>query len=179
MRSGEDRLRRVLAEQRRAREQGLRRRELRLGLRAERLRGELAGYRSALDPSAGAPARARSEGDGRAHELASFLDAQSALPGARSGAGERPAGGARRDYAALAPLAGYGSGDYARLAPRERREARLEIDRQLELRRHARGIAGDGSAASGPPPQPSVAAVLHDVREVRAGRKREPGWGRE
>jgi hypothetical protein len=60
-----------------------------------------------------------------------FLDAQAALPaGAARRAGER-----QRDYAALATLAGYGREEYERLDPRGQRAARLEIDRELALRR--------------------------------------------
>lgn len=67
----------------------------------------------------------------RREERARFLDAQAALPRA----GRLAAGGERRDYAALAGLAGYGPDTYERLRPREQREARLRIDRELETRR--------------------------------------------
>jgi hypothetical protein len=60
-----------------------------------------------------------------------FLDEQAAL----SSSVHRRPGDARRDYAALAGLAGYGREEYERLAPRQQRTARLEIDRELELRR--------------------------------------------
>jgi hypothetical protein len=64
-----------------------------------------------------------------AHER--FLDAQTALPaGTARRSGER-----QRDYGALATLAGYGREEYERLDPRGQRAARLEIDRELALRR--------------------------------------------
>jgi hypothetical protein len=60
-----------------------------------------------------------------------FLDEQAALPSAA--AARR--GDGRRDYAALAGVAGYGREEYERLDPRRQRAARLEIDRELALRR--------------------------------------------
>jgi hypothetical protein len=59
-----------------------------------------------------------------------FLDEQAALPPSRTPGRDLP----RRDYAALAGLAGYGREQYERLAPRPRREARLQIDRELAVR---------------------------------------------
>jgi hypothetical protein len=78
-----------------------------------------------------------------------FLDAQAALPASVRAPGGRTA--ERRDYGALAGLAGYGPREYERLDPGTRRAARLEIDRELALRREsnatAKQIAGD---AEGP-----------------------------
>lgn len=56
----------------------------------------------------------------------------------------------RRDYAALASLAGYGRSEYQQLDPQRRRQARLAIDRELALRRELGGAAeqlarGEGS----------------------------------
>lgn len=59
----------------------------------------------------------------RLAERARFLDAQAALP---PGA---------RDRASLAGLAGYGREEYEQLDPCRERAARLEIDRELALRR--------------------------------------------
>ncbi len=98
-------------------------------------------------------------------ERSEWLDAQAALPparvggGAGRGAGGGPGGGteggagsgapsgagagrAQRDYGGLAGLAGYSREQYEQLAPRARREARLEIDRELALRRQLRDAAG-------------------------------------
>jgi hypothetical protein len=95
-----------------------------------------------------------------------WLDAQAALAPARAGAGAggaragaqggdgaRGGGGARgaedahrsaarRDYGGLAGIAGYSREQYEQLAPRAQREARLEIDRELALRRELRDAAG-------------------------------------
>jgi hypothetical protein len=72
-----------------------------------------------------------------------FLDAQAALPSSS----QARHGGERRDYAALAGLAGYGREQYERMDPRPQRAARLEIDRELALRRElgetARALAAE------------------------------------
>jgi hypothetical protein len=75
----------------------------------------------------------------RLDQQARFLDAQAALPAAAPSAGA----GARRDYAALAGLAGHQRVDYERLAPREQRAARLEIDRELAMRKELMASAND------------------------------------
>jgi hypothetical protein len=118
------------------------RRAAELGHRADRVRDELEREQETL----GAAQRLAREGQ-QAHrrtgdvasrerrdEQARFLDSQAALPaGGRAGAS-----GERRDYAALAGLAGYGRAEYARLAPGGQRAARLEIDRELALRTELR-----------------------------------------
>ncbi len=100
-----------------------------------------------------------------------WLDAQAALAPARAGGsarggsgsgaqsgmgdgigggvqrGDMAAGGARRDYAALAGLVGHSREQYERLHPRAQREARLQIDRELALRRELRDAAGSTVAA--------------------------------
>ena len=67
-----------------------------------------------------------------------FLDAQARLPSSA------------REHAALAGLAGYGREEYERLDPRRARAARVEIDRELALRREltdgARGAARSHAA---------------------------------
>ncbi|HLH13799.1 MAG TPA: hypothetical protein VKV16_03345, partial [Solirubrobacteraceae bacterium] len=63
-----------------------------------------------------------------------FLDAQAELPAG----GRRAPTGQRRDYAALAGLAGHGRREYEGLDASQRRSTHLEIDRQLALRK-ARG----------------------------------------
>ncbi len=122
------------------------RRAARLDVRAQRIGGEIERGQLALNAARrtvaeGERARRRS---GRAYtpeqarERGRLLDAQAALPAATCDgalAGDRSRSGERRDYAALASLAGYGREQYERLDPRARREARLEIDRELALRR--------------------------------------------
>jgi hypothetical protein len=94
----------------------------------------------------------------RAERQARFLDAQAALPAAGErlrhtsapGAADGAAGfnpRSRRNYVALAALAGYGPEEYERLDPRRRREARLTIDRELEMRRRPEGLRGAANAA--------------------------------
>ncbi|HTZ86494.1 MAG TPA: hypothetical protein VMB05_07485 [Solirubrobacteraceae bacterium] len=117
------------------------RRELRLAQRAARVRAQLTREEEALD-AARRTARERpgaASARARRDELARFLDLQAQLPAA----GERsPAGEDRRDYRALAPLLGYQHGDYGGLSPQQQRAARMEIDRELALRRELREAAG-------------------------------------
>jgi hypothetical protein len=115
------------------------RRALELGHRADRIRGEVDHAQQALGTAqritrAGQQAhrrtgvvysRERHEQQGR------LLDAQAALPSR----GRPSASGERRDYAALAGLAEYTREEYGRLGSRAQRAARLEIDRELALRR--------------------------------------------
>ncbi len=55
--------------------------------------------------------------------------------------------GERRDYARLAGLVGFGRREYERLDPRSQRLARLDVDRELALRKELRATAG-GLAAN-------------------------------
>jgi hypothetical protein len=125
------------------------RRAAELGHRAQRTEGEIEGEQRDLS----AARRITREGEqarrwtGQVYSRAQreerdrFLDAQAALPaGMRAHAlqGARP-----RDYAALAALAGYGRAEYERLDPRRQREARLEVDRELALRRELTATATD------------------------------------
>jgi hypothetical protein len=148
---------------------GEQRRAARLGVRARRIEGEIDGAQLRLSTARQTAAegeRAR-RAMGRRYTRADieqrgrFLDAQAALPaGARSGAGvagDRSApggrsrsaaaaagGGTRRDYPALASLVGYGREQYERLDARHQREARLQIDRELALRRESSATATAG-----------------------------------
>jgi TrbL/VirB6 plasmid conjugal transfer protein len=134
------------------------RRAAELGLRARRVQSEIEHEQDALS----AAQRLAREGQ-QAHRRTGavysrerrgqqdrLLDVQAALP-PRGRAAEA---GARRDYAALAGLAGYTREEYGRLGHRPQRAARLEIDRELalrkELRETARTLAADD--AGGRPP---------------------------
>lgn len=140
------RLERVHRERERARAGGDDRRAAKLEHRGARIAAEIEREQEALS----AARRLAGEGDqaqrrtGRAYtaeqlrERDAFLDAQAALPaavraGSLSGVGRRS--GERRDYAALAGLAGYGREEYERLDPGAQRAARLEVDRELASRR--------------------------------------------
>ncbi len=122
-----------------------RRRQLSLAGRRQRVSAEIEQERRRLaDARARAGAGERSRRlEGRVYdhralaERRAFLDAQAALGDARSG------GAQRRDYAALAPLAGIAVEDFERLSPQRRRSAILTIDRALD-RRNAR--AGEAEA---------------------------------
>jgi hypothetical protein len=103
--------------------------------------------------------------------------------------------GERRDYAALAGLAGYGREEYERLDPRSQRAARLGVDRELALRNElnetARTVAersrldsrleagrSDPGSRGGRWPISDRSSVMRDAREVAAGRKRQLGRNR-
>jgi hypothetical protein len=122
-----------------------------LDVRAGRLGREIAAVNETLALAAGGTDRTHrgTDRDGvarvSAHELslrkqsAELLDAQAALPAASS----RAAAAGRRDYPALAGLAGYSAGEYRALLPRAQREARLQIDRELAKRRALTAMTGD------------------------------------
>jgi len=93
-------------------------------------------------------------------ERAGFLDAQAALPAA----GRANADGERRDYAALAGLAGHGREDYERLDPQRRRAACAQIDRELATRRELGGATAEVAQRTEPAP---------------SGRRDGPDRGRE
>jgi hypothetical protein len=80
-------------------------------------------------------------GRAEVEQRARFLDQQAALP-ASSRARTR-ASGERRDYVALAGLAGYSREEYGRLDPRAQRAARREVDRELALRKELSATAND------------------------------------
>lgn len=112
------------------------RRATRLRGRREKVSGELERARS--------PGR-REDPQAALARRSAFLDEQAELPAA----GRRDGSGRRRDYAALAPLAGYGRAEFERLDPRARLGARVDIDRELAVRRE-RLISGSGSGRDVP-----------------------------
>ncbi|MGA2163972.1 MAG: hypothetical protein ABSH36_05835, partial [Solirubrobacteraceae bacterium] len=95
-----------------------------------------------LDAQAALPPARAGGGMGRAAEGAARAGAAS---GARGGAPAANAG--QRDYGGLAGIAGYSREQFEQLAPRAQREARLEIDRELALRRQLHDAAGSVAAA--------------------------------
>jgi hypothetical protein len=150
------RLQRLDRERVRALAAGDARRALELAHRTERVRGEADHAQQALGAAqrvtrAGQQAHRRTGvvySSERREQQSRLLDAQAALP-AR---GRPSATGERRDYPALAALAGYTREEYGRLDPRGQRAARVEIDRELAQRRQlgeaaptlASGDAGGG-----------------------------------
>jgi hypothetical protein len=137
-----------------------------LDVRAQRIEGEVERGQLALNDArrtAGEGERAQRR-TGRAYTLEqarernAWLDAQAALPAAADArgrsrlAGDRSQSGPARDYAALASIVGYGREQYEGLAPRAQREACLEIDRELALRRELSGAASAVAAVGEPSP---------------------------
>jgi hypothetical protein len=153
------RLERIRGEGERALASGDSRRAARLAHRAARVEGEIECEQQVLNVArrtAGEGQQAlRKTGEtfssAQLRERELLLDAQAALPTALAAGRARVAGGASglRDYAALAGLAGYSREDYERLRPPSQRAARLEIDRELSLRKAlgetARSVAADGA----------------------------------
>ena len=142
-------LERVRSERGRALASGEGRRAIELGQRAQRIEGAIGRAQEGLNTAR----RLASDGDHarrpggslftteQAEERERFLDAQAALPASARARGSRA--GERRDYPALAGLAGHERGEYEALGPREQRAARLQVDRELALRKELRATAGD------------------------------------
>jgi hypothetical protein len=130
------------------------RRAAEMGHRADRVAGEIDREREVV----GRARRVLREGEhalrstGSVHtreqvaERARFFDAQAQLP-ARS-----------RDHAALAGLAGYGREEYEHLDPRRARAVRVEIDRELALRR---GLTGGLKGAARPRAESAGSSASH------------------
>lgn len=148
------RLARIEREQRRAGATGDRRREALLDVRRERLTQLLAADEATVgaEQAERDPVLRRRQIEDRTR----FLDRQAELPGAAQAG--RTADG--RDYAALAGLAHRSRAEYEQLPAAAQRAARLEIDRELALRR-AR------SASSGAP-------AGHDARTALDQRGGDP-----
>jgi len=132
-------------------ERGDARRASELGERGARVRTELERREQALHAAQaivreGERARRRT-GDLHTPERRAahgrFLDAQAALSANPSA---QP--GKRRDYAALAGLAGLGRAEYQQLDPARQRAARAEIDRELALRSELRQTASTFAAGA-------------------------------
>ncbi|MGH2864859.1 MAG: hypothetical protein ACRDJX_06370 [Solirubrobacteraceae bacterium] len=137
---------------------GDKRRAAKLDSRETRVKGELEREQHALNRSrqlAGEIERPRGRKAREAYprermdEQRRFLDAQAALPGAARARGA----GLRREYAALAALAGYRDGEYEGLDAAGQRTARLEIDRELALRSELSATAAELAQNSLPSPR--------------------------
>jgi hypothetical protein len=159
-------LERVRSARSQATTRGDQRRDAGLGHRAARIEREIATERRRLSDAsrlsrAVAGGRRASRGSFAGADRADrarFLDQQAGLPASRDTLGV--GAGARRDYASLAGLAGFTRGEYEALDPARQRAARLEVDRELALRRE-------------------INAAVHDVARVaerksidRRGRRR-------
>jgi hypothetical protein len=129
-----------------------RRHAAKLQNRMGRLRAEIAGEQDSLTAARrtvadGEQAKRRTGGvytREQAERRARHLDAQAALPDrGRSGPG-----GERRDYAGVAGIAGRTRQEFEALDPRGQRAVRLEIDRELAVRKGA-NVAARAVAAAG------------------------------
>jgi len=129
----------------------------RLRAREQRIEGALAGEerelakarRTLVESDRGRRRGGRDDTGERLAARGRWLDEQAGLP-AR---GRLDTQGGRRDYGALAGLAGHTRGEYERLDPRARREARVQIDRELALRRELGGAVADMATAAGGEPR--------------------------
>jgi hypothetical protein len=158
-------LERVRRERDRAGHAGDIRRAAELHHRGRRITEEIQRGQQRLE-GAGEPAEGRRPGSRRSEamytreqrrERERYLDAQAALPAAAVAASGRSRGSRpsaeRRDYPALAGLAGYGREEYERLPSGRRRAVRVEIDRELAMRRElsepAKGVSAAGAGGIG------------------------------
>jgi hypothetical protein len=153
------------------------RRTARLAHRATRIDGEVERAQSRVT----AARRVATDGQPGSGELfsaeqsqarSSFLDAQAVLaPASKRAAGARE----RRDYMALAGLVGYGPREYESLNARDKRAARLEIDRELASRaewlRDRTGAGGSATGRGGRPPERRI-ETRRDLR-TRSGLRRD------
>lgn len=143
---------RVQSERRRTLADGETRRAALLAHRGQRIEGDVAREQHKLNAArqlARATEHVRSgtveaNSRTRAGERDRFLDAQAELPSSVRARGLTTA--ERRDYAGLAGLAGFGRQEYERLDPRTQRLARLEVDRELALRKELNVTASDLAA---------------------------------
>ncbi|HWY89683.1 MAG TPA: hypothetical protein VNY31_03340 [Solirubrobacteraceae bacterium] len=110
---------------------------------------ELDGARRLRAPDGAAMGKGDAVTPGPEGERVAFLDQQASLP-----RGLPAAASTRRDYPQLAYLVGIGRGHYLRMGPRERRETRLEIDRELALRGGGRPAETPLVKARPAPPRP-------------------------
>ncbi len=171
-----ERMERLARERRVATASGDTRRAASLSAREQALGVQLARDEATLSET---PSRADASGRRRAEweqtrrkQLGELLDRQAALPSAR----ERPGpGGHRRDYGALAGLAGLRPGAYERLPAGRQRAARLAVDRELDRRRET--IAQDAGRRPGAPPrgrQVSDLASASPASTPGSGAQRSP-----
>jgi hypothetical protein len=153
------------------------RRTVELAHRSQRIERELNGEQQEIDAARRVSDRKQASSDGdnavaleETREHGAFLDAQARLPGCLRAA--RARSGGRRDYPQLAFLVGLGHEGYRRLSPQEQRLARLEIDRELALRRPMRTPPADRPAdwrPGRPGVQPASAADARPAGETHSG----------
>jgi hypothetical protein len=173
---GHTQLGRVRAAREQALKTGDTRRAAELDVRAKRVEGETTHAQREMDTAQSLTAggeRMWGVGDHRKAEerqrRARWLDTQAALPD--NAAPTRD--GQRRDYPALAGLVGHERGSYERMSPPSQRQARLNIDRELRLRRELNKTAAAGGEPKAEQPQPQLRggkqhrAVQHFDRDLK------------
>jgi hypothetical protein len=171
-------LERVRGEQGRAVRAGDTRRAAELAHRAERIDGDIGREQHELAAarrlsSEAAPAPGASSGvahEERIRERERFLDTQAALPPSVRSRGLSKS--ERRDYPALAGLAGFGRHEYERMEARGQRGARLEIDRELAMRSELNATASQLARSTNDPSprraeQPKVTRTFENTLETR------------
>jgi hypothetical protein len=142
-----EQLQRVRTQRTLASTDGNTRRAAELGTRERRIEGEIAHAEGSLpqarQTAAAAEDTRRRTGKSHTHDQhkqrARWLDEQAALPAA----GRADAAGRRRDYPALAGLAGHSRERYEQLDGHGKRSARAEVDRELALRKELGGAVAD------------------------------------
>ncbi len=161
---------RVLAAREEARAGGDTRRAIKLDVRAKRIEAETAAEEQKLSAARRLTVggeRMWGVGDHIKTEMrqrrARWLDAQAALPDNAAGTPD----GQRRDYPALAGLVGYERADYERMSPSNQRQTRLNIDRELRLRRELNkaAAAAGGALSVEKSPSPQKGSSIDTSRE--------------
>jgi hypothetical protein len=160
---GRSQLGRVRAAREDALRRGDTRRAAKLDFRAKRIEGEATQAQQELDAARRLTVggeRVWGVGDHRKTEerqrRAHWLDAQAGLPD--NAAATRD--GQRRDYPALAGIVDYTRGEYECMSPGSQRQVRLDIDRELRLRRELNKAASGELGVEKP--------QLHDRTEQKA-----------
>jgi hypothetical protein len=133
-----------------AEEKSQRRNAAKYKARMDRLQGEIAGDQSfltaarqtKLDGEQAQEVTGKPYTREQTEERNRFLDAQAALPSSAQRRGRADAG-KERDYAGMASLAKYSRKEFEGLDSPGKRDARLEIDRELDLRKELGTTAKD------------------------------------
>ena len=171
---GHTQLGRIRAAREQALKAGNKRRAAELDVRAKRVEAETTHAQQQMDTARSLAAggeRMWGVGEHRKAEErqrhSRWLDGQAALPDNAA----PTSGGQRRDYPALAGLAGHERSEYERMTPGSQRQARLNIDRELRLRRELNKTTAGGGEPKVEQPQlrggKQRRAVQHFDRDLK------------
>ena len=172
---GHTQLGRIRAAREQALKAGNKRRAAELDVRAKRVEAETTHAQQQMDTARSLAAggeRMWGVGEHRKAEERQrhlrWLDGQAALP---DNAATETSGGQRRHYPALAGLAGHERSEYERMTPGSQRQARLNIDRELRLRRELNKTTAGGGEPKVEQPQlrggKQRRAVQHFDRDLK------------